>query len=141
MEDIIGHILAGVVRGAVALGEAAADATKVIARGTVGIVKVVGENIAEEIVEQALESIEGREKRKQRRFARHIEKLKGHDWFKVIYEDVKCRDVIHTEERYRNLLSKRRYIHKLIRNENERQQFIQQIRVEAKVDDVIWDIK
>ncbi|MFD0767894.1 hypothetical protein ACFQZ1_03025 [Bacillus sp. CGMCC 1.60114] len=59
MEDIIGHILAGVVRGAIALGEAAADATKVIARGTVGIVKVVGEAIGEEIVEQALESIEG----------------------------------------------------------------------------------
>ncbi|WP_242220691.1 hypothetical protein [Bacillus cereus group sp. BfR-BA-01380] len=140
MEEIVGHILTGIARGAVALGEVAADATKVIIRGTIGVVRVIGEAVAEELVELALEMIEGREKRKQRRFARHVEKLKGYDWFKIIYEDVKCRDVIHTDERYLHLLSKRRYVHKLVRNENERKQFIQRIRIEAKVDDVIWDI-
>ena len=141
MEEIVGHILAGIARGAVALGEVAADAAKVIVRGTIGVVRVALEAVAEEIVELMLESIEGREQRKQRRFARHVEKLKRHDWFKAIYENGKCRDVIHTDERYLRLLSKRRYVHKLVRNENERKQFIQRIRVEAKVDDVIWDIR
>ncbi|SFJ39841.1 MULTISPECIES: hypothetical protein [unclassified Bacillus (in: firmicutes)] len=141
MEEIVGHVLAGIARGAVAIGEVAVDATKVIVRGTIGVVRVIGEALAEELVELALETIEGREKRKQRRFARHVEKLKGHDWFKVIYENVKCRDVIHTDKRYLHLLSKRRYVQKLARNENERKQFIQRIRIEAKVDDVIWDIQ
>ncbi|MEI4802315.1 hypothetical protein ACIGHG_11530 [Bacillus sp. NPDC077411] len=141
MEEIVGHVLAGIARGAVAIGEIAVDATKVIVRGTIGVVRVIGEALAEELVELALETIEGREKRKQRRFARHVEKLKGHDWFKVIYENIKCRGIIHTDKRYLHLLSKRRYVQKLARNENERKQFIQRIRIEAKVDDVIWDIQ
>lgn len=140
MEEIVGHILAGIARGAVALGEVAADAAKVVVRGTIGVGRVALEAVAEEVVELALERIEGREQRKQKRFAHHVEKLKGHDWFKVIYENEKCRDVIHTDKRYLHLLSKGRYVHKLVRNENERKQFIQRIRIEAKVDDVIWDI-
>ncbi|MEH6848728.1 hypothetical protein [Bacillus pseudomycoides] len=141
MEEIVGHILARIVRGAVALAEVAADATKVIVRGTVGVVRVALEAVAEETVELVLESLEGREQRRQRRFVRNVEKLKGHDWFKGIYENVKCRDVIYTDKRYLHLLSKRRYVQKLLRHEKERKQFIERIRVEAKVDDVIWDIR
>ncbi|MDC2865401.1 hypothetical protein [Bacillus sp. BP-3] len=141
MEEIVGHILAGIARGAVALWEVAADAAKAIVRGTIGVGRVVFEALAEELVELVLESFEGREQRKQKRFARHVEKLKGHDWFKIIYENGKCRSVIHTDKRYLRLLSKRRYVQKLVRNENERTRFIQQIRIEAKVNDVIWDIQ
>ncbi|MEH6891144.1 hypothetical protein V7024_15855 [Bacillus sp. JJ864] len=141
MEEIVGHILAGIARGAIALGEVAEDAVKVIVRGTIRVGRAVGEALAEELVELALGRIEGREQRKQKRFARHVEKLKGYDWFKVIYENEKCRDVIHTDKRYLHLLSKGRYVHKVVRNENERKQFIQRIRIEAKVDDVIWDIQ
>ncbi|PEA54112.1 hypothetical protein CON64_14775 [Bacillus pseudomycoides] len=140
MEEIVGHILAGIARGAIALGEVAEDAVKVIVRGTIRVGRAVGEALAEELVELVLESFEGREQRKQKRFAHHVEKLKGHDWFKIIYGNEKCRDVIHTDKRYLHLLSKGRYVHKLVRNENERKQFIQRIRIEAKVDDVIWDI-
>lgn len=140
MEEIVGHILAGIARGAVALGEVAADATKVIVRGTIGVGRVALEAVAEELVELVLEGFEGREQRKQKRFVRHVEKLKGHDWFKAIYENEKCRDVIQTDKRYLHLLSKGRYVQKLLRNESERKQFIQRIRIEAKVDDVIWDI-
>ena len=84
MEEIVGHILAGIARGAVALGEVAADAAKAIVRGTIGVGRVVFEALAEELVELVLESFEGREQRKQKRFARHAEKVKGHEWFKVI---------------------------------------------------------
>ncbi|WP_410984435.1 hypothetical protein [Bacillus cereus] len=140
MEDIIGHILVGSGRAAIALGEVCADAGKGIVRGTIGAVKVAGDFMLDEVVEQVLERLVEREKRKKKRIQRHVEKLKRYAWFKVLYEDKRCREVLNYNEAYRDLLSKRRYIHKLIHKEDERKKFIQRVRVDAKVNDVIWDM-
>lgn len=140
MEDIIGHILVGVSRGVIALSELCADAGKGIVRGTVSIVKVAGDFMLDEVVEGALERLAEREERKKKRIQRHIEKLKQYTWFKVLHENKSCQEVLNYNEACRKLLSKRRYVHKLIHNEAERKNFIKRVRIDAKVDDVIWDM-
>ncbi|MBC6973562.1 hypothetical protein H9I32_14690 [Bacillus sp. Xin] len=140
MEDIIGHILVGIGRAVIALGEVCVDAGKGIVRGTIGVVKVAGDFMLDEVVEKVVERLFEREKRKKKRMKRHVEKLKRYAWFKVLYEDKCCQEVLDYNEAYRNLLSKRRYIHKLIHKEEERKKFIQRVRVDAKVNNVIWDM-
>lgn len=137
MEDIIGHVLVGIGRAAIALGEACADAGKGIVRGIVGVVKVAGDFMLDEVVEQVLERLVEREKRKKKRIQRHVEKLKRHAWFKVLYEDKRCWEVLNYNEAYGDLLSKRRYIHKLIHKEDERKKFIQRVKIDAKVEEII----
>ncbi|WP_459502175.1 hypothetical protein [Bacillus sp. C1] len=139
MEDIIGHILVGIGRGAIALGEICADAGKGIVRGTVSVVKVAGEFMLDEVVEGTLERLAEREERKKKRIKRHLEKLKQYTWFKVLHEDKRCQEVLNDNEICRNLLNKRRYVHKLIHKEEERKKFIELVKIEAKVEDIIWE--
>jgi len=140
MEDIIGHILVGVGRAAIALGEICVDAGKGIVRGTVSIIRVAGDFMLDEVVEHALERLAEREERKKKRVQRHIEKLKRYTWFKVLYEDKRCQEILNYNKAYRDVLSKRRYIHKLIHKEDERKKFIKRVKIDAKVNDVIWDM-
>lgn len=109
-------------------------------RGLASIIKVAGDFLLDEVVEEAVERFGEREERKKKRINRHVEKLKQYAWFKILYEDKRCQEVMLCNKVYRDLLSKRRYIHKLIHIEEERTKFIQRVKIEAKVEEVIWDM-
>ncbi|KEK24331.1 hypothetical protein [Bacillus gaemokensis] len=96
-------------------------------RGAVGMIKFAGDFLLDEVVEQAFEKLAEGEERKKKRIQRHVEKLKGYTWFKTLYEDKRCQEVILCNQVYKNLLSKRRYIHRLIYKEEERKKFIQRV--------------